>query len=240
MAAERLHKVMARAGVASRRQSEELILRGQVSVNGRVVRELGVKVDPDTVVIEVMGKRVSPQAAKAYLVLNKPVGYLTTVTDPFGRPTVMSFVRDVEQNLFPVGRLDFNSEGLLLLTNDGDLAYRLTHPKHKMPKIYLVTVRGRPPSSAIWKLRQGVELEDGKTRPARVRILDKRPASTLLEISIGEGRKRQIRRMCQAIGYPVTKLKRIAVGPIALGDLKTGSVRRLSDQELADLKRAVE
>jgi pseudouridine synthase len=230
---------MARAGVASRRQSEELILKGQVKVNGRVVRELGVKVDPDAAVIEVMGRRVNPQAAKAYMVLNKPAGFLTTVADPFGRPTVMGFVRDLEQNLFPVGRLDLNSEGLLLLTNDGDLAYRLTHPKHKAPKTYVVTVRGRPTSAAVWKLRQGVDLEDGKTQPARVRILEKGPGTTALEITISEGRKRQIRRMCQAIGYPVKALKRIAVGPLKLGDLKTGSVRRLSDQELSDLKRAV-
>src|SRR3990172_4578949 len=142
--AERLHKVMARAGVASRRRSEELILRGMVTVDGEVVRELGVKVDPDTSVIEVMGKAIRPDTQRSYLVLNKPGGYLTTVVDPFGRPTVMKLLAEGESSLFPVGRLDLNSEGLLLLTNDGELAYRLTHPKHKVPKTYIAVVRALP------------------------------------------------------------------------------------------------
>lgn len=239
MPAERLHKIMAQAGVASRRRSEELILRGMVTVDGQVVRELGIKVDPKTCVIEVMGKPVNPGAQRAYLMLNKPKGYLTTVVDPFGRPTVMKLLPEGASSLFPVGRLDLNSEGLLLLTDDGDLAYRLTHPKHKVSKTYVVVVRGLPNTEAVWKLRQGVELEDGKTRPATVRIIERGVGKATLEITIGEGRKRQIRRMCQAVGHHVLSLKRVAIGPIKLGDLRPGRTRPLFPQELADLNQAV-
>ncbi|MDP1808445.1 MAG: pseudouridine synthase [Actinomycetota bacterium] len=239
MTTERLHKVMARAGVASRRRSEELILRGLVRVDGQVVRELGVKVDPGTSTIEVMGKPINPGAQRNYLLLNKPLGYLTTVVDPFGRPTVMKLLPEGAAGLFPVGRLDLNSEGLLIMTDDGDLAYYLTHPKHKVPKTYVVVVRGLPNTDAIWKLRQGVDLEDGKTQPATVRIIDRGIGKATLEITIGEGRKRQIRRMCQAVGHHVLSLKRIAIGPIKLADLKPGQTRQLSRQELADLNRAV-
>lgn len=239
MTDERLHKVMAKAGVASRRRSEELILRGMVTVDGQTVRELGVKVDPDVNLIEVMGKPIASKTPRSYLVLNKPKGYLTTVVDPFGRPTVMKLLAEEESTLFPVGRLDLNSEGLLILTNDGDLAYRLTHPKHKVQKTYLVVVRGLPNTEAVWKLRQGVQLEDGKTRPATVRIIERGVGKATLEIIIGEGRKRQIRRMCQAIGHQVLSLKRIAIGPVKLGDLRAGATRPLTRQELADLYQAV-
>jgi len=240
MSAERLHKVMAKAGVASRRRSEELILRGMVKVDGRIVRELGLKVDPNVNTIEVMGKPIVAEAPRSYLVMNKPKGYLTTVVDPFGRPTVMKLLAKDESTLFPVGRLDLNSEGLLLLTNDGDLAYRLTHPKHKVHKTYLVVVRGLPNTESIWKLRQGVELEDGKTRPATVRIIERGVGKALLEIVIGEGKKRQIRRMCQAIGHQVLSLQRVAIGPVKLGSLRPGQTRPLSSQELADLFQAVD
>ena len=239
MVAERLHKVMAKAGVASRRRSEELILRGLVRVDGQVVREMGVRVDPESSVIEVMGRPINPKAARGYLIINKPKGYLTTVVDPFGRPTVMRLLPEEDTNLFPVGRLDLNSEGLLLLTNDGDLAFRLTHPKHKILKTYMVVVRGLTDTEAIWKLRQGVELEDGKTRPATVRIIERGVGRTTLSIAIGEGRKRQIRRMCQAVGHQVLSLTRTEIGPVKLGDLKPGQARKLTRQELDDLKLAV-
>lgn len=239
MPEERLHKVMARAGVASRRRSEELILRGVVSVDGRVVRELGVKVDPDACVIEVMGRPIKLGAQRNYLLLNKPRGYLTTVVDPFGRRTVMNLLPQGASGLFPVGRLDMDSEGLLIMTDDGDMAFRLTHPKHKVLKTYIVVVRGVPNNDTIWKLRRGVDLEDGPTKPATVRIIDRGAGKTTLEITIGEGRKRQIRRMCRAVGHQVVSLKRISIGPVNLGDLKPGQTRPLSSVELADLNLAV-
>lgn len=239
MATERLQKIMAKAGVASRRQSEELILRGLVSVDGKVIREMGIKVDADVNVIEVMGKVISIEATRSYVVLNKPRGFLTTVTDPFGRPTVMKLIAGEEPNLFPVGRLDLNSEGLLLLTNDGDLAHRMTHPKYKLPKTYEVTVRGFPNTEAVWKLRKGVLIDSGLTQPAVVRIKEKRERNTVLEVTISEGKKRQVRRMCQAVGHPVINLKRGVIGPIRLEDLKPGESRPLSSQELSDLNRAV-
>lgn len=237
---ERLHKVMAQAGVASRRRSEELILKGFVKVDGQTVRELGVKVDPDTSIIEVMGRRISWREPRSYLMLNKPQGYLTSVVDPFGRPTVMELVADGPTGLFPVGRLDRESEGLLVMTNDGELAYRLTHPSFKVPKTYAVTVRGRPAAEAIWRLRNGVELEEGRTRPALVRVVERRGHSTRLEITISEGRKRQVRRMCQAVGHAVISLRRVAIGPLTLGDLRPGESRPLFVAELAKIKQAVD
>ncbi len=237
---ERLQKVMAKAGVASRRRSEELILRGHVEVDGKTVREMGIRIDPSVSEIRVFGKEISVKATREYLILNKPTGYLTTVKDPYNRPTVMQLVGDPEYGLFPVGRLDQNTTGLLILTNDGDLAYRLTHPKHKVAKVYEVEVRGIPDPKAIWRLRNGVLLEDGKTRPARVNIVKRGPISSILTITISEGKKRQVRRMCQAINHPVLKLNRQAVGPIELGDLKPGQWRYLEDRELAKLKDSVE
>ncbi|HEB12897.1 MAG TPA: rRNA pseudouridine synthase [Actinobacteria bacterium] len=239
MPTERLQKIMAHAGVASRRQSEELILRGLVRVDGKVVREMGVKVDPLVNSIEVMGEPISVETARTYVALNKPRGFLTTVSDPFGRPTVMKLLDANEPNIFPVGRLDLNSEGLLLLTNDGDLAFRLTHPKHSVLKTYEVVVRGLPNTAAIWMLRKGVFIEGGPTRPAVVRIKEKSAERTKLEMTIKEGRKRQVRRMCQVVGHHVLSLKRVLVGPIELGDLKPGESRHLTREEIADLNRAV-
>lgn len=235
---ERLHKVMAQSGAASRRRSEELILRGQVRVDGKVVRELGLKVDPRINKIEVLGKVINPLSPRRYVLLYKPTGYLTTVTDPFKRPTVMQLVGGMDSGLFPVGRLDQNTTGLLLLTNDGDLAFRLTHPKHKIAKVYEAEVKGRPTPDAIWKLRNGLILEDGPTQPARVRITARHETTTTLEITIFEGRKRQVRRMCQAIRYPAVKLKRLAVGPLSLGKLSAGQSRPLTQSEEALLKEA--
>lgn len=236
---ERLHKIMAQAGVASRRRSEELILRGNVRVDGRVVREMGLKVDPQVNKVEVFGKLINPFAPRAYVMLHKPEGYLTTVTDPYKRPTVMQLVGGVESGLFPVGRLDQNSSGLLLLTNDGDLAFRLMHPRHKVAKIYEVVVRGVPSPEDVWTLRNGVTLADGLTQPARVRIIDRQKSATTLEITIFEGRKRQVRRMCQAIGHPVVNLKRLAIGPLKLGNLLSGQCRHLTQAEETLLKEAV-
>ena len=237
---ERLQKVMAKAGVASRRRSEELILRGHVEIDGKIVREMGVKIDPTVNKISVFGKEISVKAPREYIILNKPSGYLTTVKDPYNRPTVMQLVGDPEYGLFPVGRLDQKTTGLLILTNDGDLAYRLTHPKHKVAKVYEVEVRGAPDPKAIWKLRNGVILEDGKTRPAEVSIINRGPGSSILTITIHEGKKRQVRRMCQAINHPVIKLNRLSIGPIELGDLESGHWRYLEANELAKLKDSLE
>ncbi len=239
MSAERLQKVMARAGVASRRRSEEMILRGLVRVDGSIVRELGTKVDPLACRIEVMGQEIKLGSERTHIMLNKPPGYITTLVDPYNRPTVMELVKEHAGGLFPVGRLDLNSEGLLLLMDDGELSYRLTHPQFKVPKEYVVEVRGCPDNKAVWRLRQGVELDDGMTAPAVIRIRDKQRLLTTLEVTIAEGRKRQIRRMCQAIGHPVERLRRIAVGPLKLGQLPLGDSRPLTSAELALLKQAV-
>jgi len=238
--AERLQKVMARAGAASRRHSEELILRGHVKVDGRVIRELGYKVDPLNSNIEVMGRRLELRKRRQYVILNKPRGYLTTVRDPFGRQTVMELISEELRCLYPVGRLDLNSEGLLLLTNDGELAFRLTHPKHKVAKRYAVEVKGRPAPKALWTLRQGVMLDDGLTNPTTVRVVERRENATVLEIVLSEGRKRQLRRMCQAVGHHVLNLQRSAIGPLNLSDLQSGRFRILSQREIAELRTAVD
>jgi len=237
---ERLQKVMAKAGVASRRHSEELILRGSVSVDGRVVREMGYKVDPLVSKIEVMGKVLDIRAPRSYIMLNKPTGVLTTVSDPFKRPTVMDFFGDDFVGIFPVGRLDQDTSGLLLMTNDGELAFRLTHPKHKIAKVYLARVKGPAKSDEVWSLRQGISLEDGPTQPARVRIISRGENTTDLEIAIFEGRKRQVRRMCQAIRHPVITLERLEIGPLKLGDLPPGQWRPLTEWEETLLKDATE
>lgn len=229
---------MSHSGVASRRKCEELILKGKVKVDGRVVRELGYKVDPEKNVIEVLGEVIDPKAPRRYLVLYKPKGYLTTMFDPFARPTVKDLLSQ-EKGVYPVGRLDFNSEGLLILTNDGELAFRLTHPKFKIAKIYEVLVKGCPSFEAIWRLRMGVNLEDGPTRPARVSIIERLDRECRLKITISEGRKRQVRRMCQAVGHPVINLKRVAIGPIKLNNLKEGEYRSLNEQEVNSLKTIV-
>lgn len=237
---ERLQKVMAKAGAASRRHSEELILRGHVRVNGLVVRELGYKVDPLNSKIEVMGRLLELQEPRQYVILNKPRGYITTVTDPFGRKTVMDLMSERFRGLYPVGRLDLDSEGLLLLTNDGELAFRLTHPRHKVAKKYLVEVTGLPSAKSLWRLRQGVLLEDGWTHPTTVRVVERRESSMILEIIISEGRKRQLRRMCRAVGHNVLSLQRLAIGPLSLSDLQPGLFRALTERELAKLRIAVD
>ncbi|MBI2955360.1 MAG: rRNA pseudouridine synthase [Chloroflexi bacterium] len=232
---ERLHKALAQAGVASRRASEEMIRQGRVAVNGRVVVELGTKVGPEDV-ITVDGRPIKPQTRKVYLMLNKPMGYVTTASDEFDRPTVMALVAS-QVRLFPVGRLDVDSEGLLLLTNDGDLAYRLTHPRFGVEKEYLALVDGNPTEKELEKLRQGVMLDDRKTAPAIVERLKKGPEGTWLRLIIHEGRKRQIRRMLVSVGYNVSRLIRVRVGPLRLGDLPSGQSRPLTREEIASIFR---
>ncbi|GAW91013.1 pseudouridine synthase [Calderihabitans maritimus] len=233
---ERLQKVLAKAGIASRRKSEELIKAGRVKVNGEVVTRLGTKVDPVADKIEVDGKPVPAGEPKIYIMLNKPRGYVTTVSDPQGRNTVMDLVKDVPQRIYPVGRLDYDTEGLLLLTNDGDLAYALTHPRHEVEKTYLALVQGHPGEKALERLRSGVLLEDGWTSPAKVRLLRREKGNTWLEIKIHEGRNRQVRRMCDAVGHRVLRLKRTAVADLYLGNLRVGRYRSLTTKEIRKLK----
>lgn len=235
---ERLQKVLARAGVASRRKCEELIVAGRVKVNGETVSTLGSKVDPECDLIEVDGKPIALPRQHTYLMLNKPVGYICTVRDPQGRPTIMDLIPQ-EKRLYPVGRLDTDSEGLVLLTDDGDLTQRLTHPSQEHEKEYLALVEGHPAPHTLQRLREGVALDDGLTWPADVRVLGRESEGTWLRFVIHEGRKRQLRRMCQAVGHPVRRLIRIRIGPLRLGELPAGQYRLLTKEESSLLRRAV-
>jgi 23S rRNA pseudouridine2605 synthase len=228
----RLQKVLAQAGLGSRRTCEQLIERGRVRVNGEVA-VLGRRVDPETDVVEVDGAQVGVRQGLVHLLLNKPTGVITTAEDTHGRPTVLDLV-PADPRVFPVGRLDADSEGLLLLTNDGDLAHRLTHPSYGVPKEYLVEVEGVPSRGAVRRLREGVELDDGITQPAKVAAL----GDGLLRITIHEGRNRQIRRMCDAVGHPVRRLVRTRIGPLADRDLPPGEWRALAQDEVRALERA--
>lgn len=237
--AERLHKVIAASGLCSRRAAEELIRAGRVQVNGETVREMGVKVLPSDEV-RVDGSRIEPQAF-AYVAMNKPAGYLTTLDDPHARRTILDLAPDVGARLRPVGRLDKETEGLLLLTNDGELASKLTHPRYGVEKEYVVKVKGLLDDKALEKLQSGVPLDGRKTAPAKVFKLfrDVKRDSSAFHIVIHEGRNRQVRRMCEAVGHFVTGLKRIRIGPIHLGELPKGASRLISMQELRELRRAV-
>jgi 23S rRNA pseudouridine2605 synthase len=235
--AERLQKVLARAGIASRRKCEELILAGRVKVDGEVCTTLGCKVDPATQEIRVDDKVIELEPPVCVM-LHKPTSYVTTVSDPAGRRTVVDLVRDVPVRLYPVGRLDYDSTGLLLLTNDGELTNRLLHPSRELDKVYRVTVIGMPEREDIRKIEQGIELEDGRTSPAQVRWLRKHPLESVIEITIHEGRNRQIRRMMDAIGYPVKRLKRVRFGPLELGTLPPGHWRFLTQEEWVSLYEA--
>lgn len=240
LVAERLHKVMAKAGVASRRHSEELIQAGRVTVNGQVVTTLGIKVVPGKDLIEVDGRPLGRPETLIYLLLNKPKGYVTTLYDPQGRPKVVDLLNDdVAQRVYPVGRLDYDTEGLLLLTNDGDLANGLMHPGRQVKKTYIAKLRGVPGPAKIHALEQGVELDDGPTAPAEVKIIEaKGPNSSTISIRIHEGRNRQVRRMCEAVGHEVIHLKRTTLGPLHLKDLTVGQWRELNAREVASLYTA--
>ncbi len=228
----RLQKYLASCGVASRRKAEEMIAQGLVSVNGQVVREMGVLVAPgDEVMVE--GRRVVPEEEKRYILYYKPVGEVTTVSDPRGRPTVLDHFRDYPVRVFPVGRLDFDSEGLLILTNDGELTQRLTHPSHEVEKRYIARVSNELSEESLYRLRNGVMIDDRKTAPAKVSVLRKDPFSTDILISIHEGRNRQIRRMVEAVGHEVVRLKRVQYGKLTLGDLERGQWRELTMDEVA-------
>ena len=235
---DRLQKILSRAGIASRRTAETMITEGRVRVNGRTVTELGAKADLRQDRITVDGKPLAA-APFVYVLLHKPVGVVTTLADPEGRPTVRDLIPHVRYRVFPVGRLDFNSSGLVLLTNDGDLAERLMHPRCGVRKVYLAKVKGEPTAETVARLAQGVRLEEGLTAPAAVRVVRTQDDKTWLELSLTEGRKHEVRRMCLAVGHPVEKLRRVALGPLELGKLPPGAARDLTDREVYELRRAV-
>lgn len=238
MAEERLQKILARAGVASRRAAEEIILAGRVTVNGKVIDRLGSKADPAAQKITVDGRLLTGPEAKEYWLVNKPVGVVSTVKDPEGRRRVLDLLPpEARGRLYPVGRLDYDSEGLLVLTNDGELAYRLMHPRFGVPKVYRVWVAGRPSPEALEHLRNGVEVDGRRTAPAKVRLKSGSPYRSKLALVIYEGRKREVRKMLAAVGHPVERLIRTGLGSLRLGELPVGAVRRLSSGEVAELKR---
>jgi len=234
---ERLQKILSRAGITSRRGAEELITAGRVAVNGLVVTELGVKADPDRDSITLDGKKVDHAVAGVYLLLYKPAGYMTTLKDPEGRPLVTDLLKDVRERVYPVGRLDYNTEGLLLLTNDGAWANALAHPRHEVDKGYHVRIRGKVTQEQLRKLAAGVELEDGKTAPAVVSLVRESESNTWLSITIHEGRYRQVRRMCEAVGLSVVRLKRVSYAFLNLEGLKSGEHRSLTLGEVEHLRR---
>ena len=234
---ERLQKYLARSGVASRRAAERLISAGRVRVNGAVVAALGATVEATEDRVEVDGRAVAVATAHRYLLLNKPRGVMSTVSDPQSRPTVVQIVPH-DERLFPVGRLDFDSEGLILLTDDGELAFRLTHPRHGVEKEYLLLVRGSLDRTVLTSLRQGVSLDGKLTAPADVRLDRAEGPFRWLRVVLHEGRNRQIRRMAAALGLEVVRLIRVRLGPLKLGDLKSGQWRHLTDQEVVALSKA--
>jgi 23S rRNA pseudouridine2605 synthase len=236
---ERLQKILAQAGVASRRKAEELILAGKVAVNGEIVRELGTKANPEKDKITVDGRPITIQAT-VNLILHKPTSYVTTVSDPEGRRTVMDLLTDVNQRVYPVGRLDYDTSGLLFMSNDGELTNRLLHPRYHVDKVYRATVLGMIEKQAVEQLTRGVRLEDGVTAPAEVHVLRKHPLESVVEITIREGRNRQVRRMFEAVGHPVKRLKRVQFGPLVLDDLKPGEWRWLTPDEWAALYAAAD
>jgi 23S rRNA pseudouridine2605 synthase len=238
---ERLQKILANAGVASRRKCEELIREGKVAVNDVIVRELGAKADPERDVITVNGKPVKLEQ-KLYLLFHKPKGVITTLSDPKGRTTVRDYLKGIKERVYPVGRLDYDTEGLLLLTNDGELANKLTHPRHHVPKTYLATVERVPHGDDLDKLKKGIRLEDGLTAPAEAEYHDVDPDGKFATISITiyEGRNRQVRRMFEAIGHPVIRLKRVSFGGIHLGGLQRGKYRKLTPDEVQQLRDAAD
>src|SRR5438132_1151729 len=231
---ERLQKILSQAGIASRRASEKLMLEGRVSVNGATVTELGTKADPAHDDIRVDGRRIKAPERHRYLLLNKPRGYVTTRSDPQKRATVLDLLQGIREYVYPVGRLDYDSEGLIILTNDGDLAAKLTHPRHGVPRVYEARVLGVPDDHDLDRLQKGVVIDGQKTGPADVKALG--PGH--LRVTVREGRNRQVRKMCDAIGHPVTNLRRVAIGPIQDTKLRLGHWRELSEVEVKKLRAA--
>jgi 23S rRNA pseudouridine2605 synthase len=235
----RLQKVLAEAGIGSRRYCEELIGEGRVEVDGQTVRRFGARVDPENQLIRVDGKRIPAKAGLVYLAFNKPTGVLTAMSDDRGRRTVADFLGDRSERLFHIGRLDFDTEGLMLLTNDGELAHRLAHPSFEVAKTYLADVTGPVPRDLGRRLQAGVQLDDGVATADRFRVVDRAGNRALVEITLHEGRKHVVRRMLAETGHPVSRLVRTDVGPVRLGNLKPGTSRKLSTREIGELYAAV-
>jgi len=231
----RLQKYLAKCGIASRRKAEGLIAEGRISVDGKIVKTMGVKVDPSRNRILFDGKPVSVEKEKIYYLLNKPKGYVTTVSDPQGRPIVTDLIKDINERIFPVGRLDLDTEGALLLTNDGDLAQKMQHPSYGVTKTYEALVIGKPQQKKLDVLKKGLLLEGRMTYPASVEVLKSFSRATLIKITIHEGRKRQVRKMFDTIGHPVNSLKRTAYGKLYLKNLPQGSYRRLNKEDLKNI-----
>jgi 23S rRNA pseudouridine2605 synthase len=231
----RLQKVLAQAGIASRRASEGLIAKGRVEVNGRVVSELGTRVNPERDTIRVDGSRIPPPRRHQYLVFNKPRGVVSTMDDPEGRPTLTDYLGRRKERLFHVGRLDTDTEGLILLTNDGEFAHRMAHPSYHVPKTYLAEVEGLLDNKILRRLEKGVTLDDGPVRPDRVKLVSRGESRSLVSITLHEGRNRIVRRMMDAVAHPVIKLSRQSIGPVRLGNLKQGELRELTREELGAL-----
>ena len=231
----RLNKYIAHAGIASRRKADELTINGNVKINGLTMREPGYNVKPGDVV-EVNGQRISGQEKMEYVLLNKPKGYITSMQDEKGRPVVTELVADVDARLFPVGRLDYNTSGMLIITNDGDLTYRLTHPRHQVTKTYRALVSGVLSKEKLFRLRKGVDIGGFVTSPAQVKIIRQAERSAVVDITIQEGKNRQVRKMFAAVGNPVQELQRTAIGDLRLGRLKEGHYRKLTRNEIEYLK----
>lgn len=231
---ERIQKYLSSCGVASRRKAEELVLNGQVKVNGKIIKEI-VMIDSSKDIVEVNGKIVKPIENKIYIMLNKPVGVITSAKDQFNRKTVIDLV-DIKERVFPVGRLDYDTSGLILLTNDGELANKLMHPSKEVNKIYIAEVQGVPTIEEMNRFRSGLKIEDYTTSPAQIRILKNKGKTSIIEVIIHEGRNRQVRKMCEAIGHKVLKLKRIQIGELKLGELEVGRWRYLNEHEINYLK----
>ena len=234
----RINKYIALCGVASRRKAEELILAGRVTVNDEVMTELSYKVDEENDIVKVDDKLIKEENKLVYILLNKPEGYITTVKDQFDRPSVLDLVSDIKERVYPIGRLDYETSGLLLLTNDGDLTYKLTHPKHEVDKTYVARVKGKLTKEEIERFKTGLKIEDYTTAPAKLKVIkyDEQRDSSLLEIKIHEGKNRQVRKMCKAINHPVLRLRRSAMGKIKIGDCEIGKYRFLTEDEIKYLK----
>ncbi|QGN33145.1 pseudouridine synthase [Microlunatus sp. Gsoil 973] len=231
----RLQKVLAAAGIGSRRASEQMIAEGRVEVNGKVVGVQGMRVDPERDVIRVDGERIPPPRRHVYLVLNKPRGVVSTLDDPEGRPTLANYLEGRKERLFHVGRLDADTEGLLILTNDGEFAHRLAHPSYKVPKTYVAEVVGTVDRATLNKLRRPLMLEDGPVRAEQVRLVSATAERSMVNITLHEGRNRIVRRMLDSVGHPVRRLSRVAIGPVRLGNLRPGEIRDLDQSELGKL-----
>ncbi|MBP1761667.1 MAG: rRNA pseudouridine synthase [Firmicutes bacterium] len=233
----RLAKYLAQAGLTSRRHAEQMIRNGEIKVNGQLVTEMGTQVEPGTDIIEYQGRTIGSVPMMIYVLLYKPAGFICSVNDPQGRPTVLNLLKDIEERIYPVGRLDFDTSGLLLLSNDGEFTNLMIHPRYKIIKTYEARVNGRVGQAELERIRKGLLLEDGMTAPAQVKLLTQDENSSLLEISIHEGRKRQIKRMCAAINHPVLNLKRTRLAFLSLQDMKEGEYRLLTSQEVEALKK---